>query len=122
MANNDNTQDNPTNTRLCFDNAVVLVTGGGKGVGLGISLRFLEAGATVYICGRSAPESLPSAPTQNGSNVAQFISADVRDLDQAQAMFDQIKTESKKHIDNINIIKFVVYESSEICSCLLHNF
>ena len=94
MANNDNTQDNPTNTRLCFDNAVVLVTGGGKGVGLGISLRFLEAGATVYICGRSAPESLPSAPTHNGSNVAQFISADVRDLDQAQAMFDQIKTES----------------------------
>ena len=94
MANNDNTQVKPTNTRLCFNNAVVLVTGGGKGVGLGISLRFLESGATVYICGRSVPESLPSVPTHNGSNIAQFISADVRDLNQAQAMFDKIKTES----------------------------
>lgn len=77
-----------------FKDAVVLITGGGKGVGLGISLRFLEAGASVYICGRNAPESLPAVDLNGNLNVARFISADVRDIDQAQAMFDQIKSET----------------------------
>lgn len=94
MAKIDKTQEPLSNDRISFNDAVVLITGGGKGVGLGISLRFLEAGATVYICGRSAPTSLPSASIDGGNNVAHFISADVRDLDQAQAMFDQIQAES----------------------------
>ena len=34
---------------------VVIVTGGTKGVGRGIALRFLEAGAEVIVCGRPAP-------------------------------------------------------------------
>ena len=45
--------------RLDFSGKVVIVTGGGKGVGLGITTRFLEHKATVIICGRSEPESLP---------------------------------------------------------------
>jgi NAD(P)-dependent dehydrogenase (short-subunit alcohol dehydrogenase family) len=57
---------------------VVIVTGGGKGVGRGITRCFLEAGASVVICGRREPESLPSAA---GSR-AEFIAADVRDVDQ----------------------------------------
>lgn len=63
---------------------VVLVTGGGKGVGKGISLRFLESGAKVVICGRSEPEQLP----QVGGNVADFTACDVRDLEQINQLVD----------------------------------
>ncbi|MHC4429515.1 MAG: SDR family oxidoreductase [Planctomycetota bacterium] len=57
---------------------VVIVTGGSRGVGRGITDRFLEAGARVVICGRREPDSLPSA----GDRQAEFIAADVRELDQ----------------------------------------
>jgi NAD(P)-dependent dehydrogenase (short-subunit alcohol dehydrogenase family) len=57
---------------------VVIVTGGSRGVGRGISTCFLEAGAAVVICGRREPESLPSAAGAQ----AEFIGADVRDVDQ----------------------------------------
>ncbi|MDG2305825.1 MAG: SDR family oxidoreductase [Candidatus Binatia bacterium] len=61
---------------------VVLVTGGGKGVGRGITDRFLEAGAEVVICGRSAPDDLPAA----GGRTAVFLEADVRDVEQIDAV------------------------------------
>lgn len=71
---------------LDFSNQVVLVTGGGKGVGRGISERFLAAGAEVVICGRSEPEQLPAA----GERRATFVACDVRDYDQVQACVDTI--------------------------------
>lgn len=63
---------------------VVLITGGGKGVGKGISLRFLEAGAKVVICGRSEPEQLPEV----AGNIADFTPCDVRDLEQINQLID----------------------------------
>lgn len=85
------TNENQSLTQsIDFSGRVVLVTGGGKGVGLGITLRFLEAGATVYICGRNAPDVMPSV----NDNSANFISTDVRDLEQSQSMFDQIVAQS----------------------------
>ncbi|WP_375739913.1 SDR family oxidoreductase [Pseudomonas boanensis] len=71
---------------LDFTGKVVLVTGGGKGVGRGISQRFLEHGAQVVICGRNAPESLPA----HGGREALFLPCDVRDVDQLQGMVDAI--------------------------------
>jgi len=66
---------------LNFNDKVVLVTGGGKGVGRGISERFLAAGANVMICGRSEPETLPEAH----GRTAAFTACDVRDFEQVQA-------------------------------------
>lgn len=66
---------------LDFTGKVVIVTGGGKGVGLGITKRYLECGAHVIICGRSTPESLPKV----GDNEALFVTVDVKDLEQIQA-------------------------------------
>jgi NAD(P)-dependent dehydrogenase (short-subunit alcohol dehydrogenase family) len=63
---------------LDFSDRVVIVTGGGRGVGRGITTRVLEAGAEVVICGRNAPD----APIESGGRKARFETADVREVDQ----------------------------------------
>lgn len=70
--------DNP----LDYSGKVVIVTGGGRGVGLGITRRFLEANAEVMICGRNEPETLPEAAGRK----AEFIAADVREVAQIEAV------------------------------------
>jgi NAD(P)-dependent dehydrogenase (short-subunit alcohol dehydrogenase family) len=65
---------------------VVLVTGGAKGVGRGISERFLASGAVVVVCGRERPHALPE---QQGRS-AEFIPADVRDRAAVDALFAEI--------------------------------
>ena len=67
---------------LDYTGKVVLVTGGSRGVGRGIAERFLAAGADVVVCGRSEPESLPSA----GGRRAVFVAADVRELEQVERL------------------------------------
>ncbi|MFG2006089.1 SDR family oxidoreductase [Spirillospora sp. NPDC048911] len=63
---------------------LAVVTGGVRGVGLGISRALLEAGADVVAVARREPASLPSA----GGRTARFASFDVRDAAAAQAFFD----------------------------------
>lgn len=65
---------------------VVLVTGGAKGVGRGVGERFLAAGARVFVCGRETPAELPAA----GGRAAEFIPADVRDVQARDALFAEI--------------------------------
>ncbi len=62
---------------------VVLVTGGTRGIGLGITGSFLSAGATVVTCSRSAVEPVPGAS---------HVVCDVRDADAVGAMVDEIVT------------------------------
>jgi Dehydrogenases with different specificities (related to short-chain alcohol dehydrogenases) len=71
---------------LSFHDKVVLVTGGGKGVGRGISRRFLACGAHVVICGRQAPERLPA----QGGREALFFPCDVRDVEQLEQLMRHI--------------------------------
>ncbi|MGH1371242.1 MAG: SDR family oxidoreductase [Cellvibrionaceae bacterium] len=71
---------------VSLNNKSVIVTGGGKGVGLSISKAFLDAGADVTICGRRPPETLPS---MNGRE-AHFVTADVRKPEDSQAVIDSV--------------------------------
>jgi NAD(P)-dependent dehydrogenase (short-subunit alcohol dehydrogenase family) len=65
---------------LSLDGAVVLVTGGVRGVGLGITRAFLAAGAEVVTCARR-PADVPGAD---------FVACDVRDSDQVSSLVSGI--------------------------------
>jgi NAD(P)-dependent dehydrogenase (short-subunit alcohol dehydrogenase family) len=63
---------------LDMSGRVVIVTGGCRGIGRGITTRFLGAGADVVVCCRHEPEE----PLSSGGRQATFVEADVREVDQ----------------------------------------
>jgi NAD(P)-dependent dehydrogenase (short-subunit alcohol dehydrogenase family) len=65
---------------------VVLVTGGVRGVGAGISAVFAQQGATVVTCARRPVEGLPY----------EFYPCDVRDDDAVKAMIDAVHDRHSK--------------------------
>lgn len=63
---------------MSFAGKTILITGGSRGIGLGILQAFVDAGATVVTCGRHAPENLPD-------NV-HFKALDIRKPDAAETL------------------------------------
>lgn len=71
---------------LDFSGRTVLVTGGTRGVGRGIALRFMEAGATVVVTARNQPDF----PVSYSDKTANFFSCDVRDPDSVDEMIQAV--------------------------------
>jgi NAD(P)-dependent dehydrogenase (short-subunit alcohol dehydrogenase family) len=61
----------------------VIITGGTKGIGVGVAQGFLRAGAQVLVCARNAPAD--GAPEADG-RTAEFTRADVRDPEQVRQL------------------------------------
>jgi NAD(P)-dependent dehydrogenase (short-subunit alcohol dehydrogenase family) len=76
-----------------LDDAVAVVTGASRGVGKGIALALGDAGATVYVTGRSTVEETAAAVTaRGGRGIA--ARTDHADDAQVQALFERVRTES----------------------------
>src|SRR6185436_10010319 len=86
---------------------VALVTGASRGVGKGIALGLGEAGATVYITGRTVEEgraavNLPGTIYHTADEVTQLggkgiaVPCDHRDDQQVDAVFQQIRAEQNR--------------------------
>jgi NAD(P)-dependent dehydrogenase (short-subunit alcohol dehydrogenase family) len=74
---------------LNFSGMVAVVTGGSRGIGRAITEGFLAAGGDVVVCGRTpvADDALPESTDDTGNaRRAVFVTADVRDADQAASV------------------------------------
>jgi NAD(P)-dependent dehydrogenase (short-subunit alcohol dehydrogenase family) len=68
----------------------ILITGGGTGLGKGMTARFLELGAEVYICGRREDVLKTTASELSAKGPIHAIPCDVRNLESVEAMIDSI--------------------------------
>jgi NAD(P)-dependent dehydrogenase (short-subunit alcohol dehydrogenase family) len=70
----------------------VLITGGGTGLGKAMAHRFLQLGATVYICGRREEvlEETAAELSNTTKGPIHALPCDVRNLDAVEAMIDSI--------------------------------
>jgi NAD(P)-dependent dehydrogenase (short-subunit alcohol dehydrogenase family) len=86
---------------------VALVTGASRGVGKGVALGLGEAGATVYLTGRTVEEvkaavALPGTIDQTAAEVRQLggqgipIRCDHRNDEEVEAIFQQIRSEQDR--------------------------
>ena len=90
-----------------LEGVIALVTGATRGLGKGIAIGLGEAGATVYITGRTmtaTEDGLGSleetaAAVEQAGGVAIPVQADHSDDDQIKALFERIQTEQDGRLD-----------------------
>jgi NAD(P)-dependent dehydrogenase (short-subunit alcohol dehydrogenase family) len=71
-------------------NKRILITGGGTGLGKAMAHRFLQLGASVYICGRREEILKETAAELSIHGPIYALACDVRNLDAVEAMIDSI--------------------------------
>jgi len=71
-------------------NKRILITGGGTGLGKAMAHRFLQLGATVYICGRREEVLEQTAAELSAQGTIHALPCDVRNREAVEAMFDAI--------------------------------
>jgi NAD(P)-dependent dehydrogenase (short-subunit alcohol dehydrogenase family) len=71
-------------------NKRILITGGGTGLGKGMAARFLELGATVYICGRREEVVKATATELASKGPIHALPCDVRNLDSVAGLIEKI--------------------------------
>ena len=72
-----------------LENKVVIVTGGSRGIGLGIAGELLVQGAKVVICGRKAENLGAAAAELAGEDRLLTVSAHIAKADQVDSLFDK---------------------------------
>ncbi|XP_014855659.1 PREDICTED: branched-chain-amino-acid aminotransferase, cytosolic-like isoform X1 [Poecilia mexicana] len=85
---------------LRYQNKVVIVTGGSKGIGRGIVKAFVENGAKVVFCARGAAagEALETEFNTLGPGACKFVECDVTKEDQIQRLI-AVTVELHGHVD-----------------------
>jgi len=71
----------------------ILITGGGTGIGRAMAERFLQLGATVYICGRRKDvieNTANELRTSTGGTIEGFAPVDVRELDDVEPFIEKL--------------------------------
>jgi NAD(P)-dependent dehydrogenase (short-subunit alcohol dehydrogenase family) len=68
----------------------ILITGGGTGLGKAMATRFLQLGATVYICGRREEVLEQTAAELSPQGTIHALPCDVRNRDAVEAMIETI--------------------------------
>lgn len=72
---------------------VALVTGGARGIGLGISIALARQGFSVAVCGRSAPNKVADAMSliRAEGGDAEYFSCDISSADEREAMLSRVE-------------------------------
>lgn len=75
------------------NSGVALVTGGARGIGLGISIALARQGFSVAVCGRSAPNKVADSMSliRAEGAVAEYFSCDISSADEREAMLSRVE-------------------------------
>lgn len=97
----------------------ILITGGGRGLGYAMAVRFISEGANVIITGRNE-ELLINACNQLG-NRAQYICFDSEEIKNIEKLFDNVSS-IVKHLDCLVLNAGVSFHEKNILGVSIENY